>query len=432
MRRIFKVLALLTAFIMAGCGSPIVTSSSADISSGDTPKSSSSSLTSASSTPSSTSESSVSVPSSTEMGSSSSEKTHYAVGWNPGGSGTGTLFFSDTNPLAGTLIKVVVNLGDHSILTSLTSPDVTLATADAGKTYTFTMPEKNVTLTAVFDLLPSHMVRFVSVPHVSFFLVSPTAAPFYTNETVTFTAKTDALYTLKEVKETNGLVTFANPSANTYSFVMPDSDVNITASAEHVPTIPQLVLSYRASACTVTMSYHNLTSGTEGSITASTILTCALNDVFHITVKASSNHTLFSADETGVSESAVFSKTALAQYEGEITVSEVTATLECVVRGSSATGVFDNEYHVNVHSMASSDHPVVTYTLNGGADGSGSGTADEIGFSFDAATYDVVTFALPDDGHTYDFGGTIEPTRVDSKTYTFTMPNQNVDFIVTD
>jgi hypothetical protein len=39
---------------------------------------------------------------------------------------------------------------------------------------------------------------------------------------------------------------------------------------------------------------------------------------------------------------------------------------------------------------------------------------------------------LPDDGHTYDFGGTIEPTRVDSKTYTFTMPNQNVDFIVTD
>lgn len=105
-------------------------------------------------------------------------------------------------------------------------------------TYSFTMPDADVTISAEFELLPVHRITFgdfgggtVSVQAGG--SAEPSDSTYYT-DVVTLTPSADAWYVLTALKVTSGEseaeVALTKNSDGTYSFIMPDADVKITAT----------------------------------------------------------------------------------------------------------------------------------------------------------------------------------------------------------
>lgn len=114
------------------------------------------------------------------------------------------------------------------------SPNVVLADSTSSTT-TFTMPANEVVITATYEDLPvAHTVTVTS---------GSGGGSYYSGDTVTI--KANAAPTGKVFSEwttSSPNVTFADDTASTTTFVMPDHDVTVTATYENIPVVPEILL----------------------------------------------------------------------------------------------------------------------------------------------------------------------------------------------
>ena len=99
-------------------------------------------------------------------------------------------------------------------------------------TYTFSMPNANVTVTAVFEKLPIHKILLPEETDKGTIASEPVESTYYTGQ-VTLTAKPAEGYYLTGVTVTDadgkGVEVSPSDTAGAYTFEMPDSDVTVAA-----------------------------------------------------------------------------------------------------------------------------------------------------------------------------------------------------------
>ena len=118
------------------------------------------------------------------------------------------------------------------------SNPVTLTTVTEGSRYTFTMPESDVTVTATFNANDYSVSCATGLTDGS--ITANPSTNVHVNDNVTVTATPSANYALESVTVTNLTTsgTFAaTVSGNTATFVMPASNVSVTATFAPVYTI---------------------------------------------------------------------------------------------------------------------------------------------------------------------------------------------------
>jgi len=133
----------------------------------------------------------------------------------------------------------------------------TEATKNADGTYSFEMPAKDVTVTAVFG----HTVAIDN--NITNGTVSADLPVAENNEAVTLTVTPAAGYAVKSVKVGN---TEIEPVNSVYSFTMPDNDVTVTAEFEAITY--SVAFNKNSNDATGSMDNQSFTGGTAQDLTA--------------------------------------------------------------------------------------------------------------------------------------------------------------------
>jgi hypothetical protein len=139
--------------------------------------------------------------------------------------------------VAGTEITLRVNPNEGYTLTagSLTVNSGAVPVTGSGNTYTFTMPEGDVTVTAQFEALPPGTYS-VTIGTLQNGEISTDKTSAGSGETVTLTVEPGSGYRLKaDSLQVNGGEIRVTASGDAYSFTMPSWNVTVTAQFEELP-----------------------------------------------------------------------------------------------------------------------------------------------------------------------------------------------------
>ena len=142
----------------------------------------------------------------------------------------GKVSVDKTNAVKGETVTITVTPDSGYKVKTVTAGDVAVTTVNE-TTYTFTMPEKNVEVKAEFDAIPPTKYSVTKAEVVNG-KIDVDKAEAVKGETVTITVTPDSGYKVKTVTAGDVAVTTVNET--TYTFTMPEKNVEVKAEFEAV------------------------------------------------------------------------------------------------------------------------------------------------------------------------------------------------------
>ena len=161
-------------------------------------------------------------------------------------SDNGVIFADKTKAKVGEKVTILASPNNNYELSSIFSDNVTL-TKEANNTYSFIMPESNVTICADFQLI-EYTYSITKSPQTNNANITFSVNNAKENEIVSIFIEPAPNYIVKDVRSENNTVqNFNKLNENTYTFIMPAKDVSIIVETESfVPyTIEDIVGSYK-------------------------------------------------------------------------------------------------------------------------------------------------------------------------------------------
>lgn len=272
--------------------------------------------------------------------------------------GNGSARPNQISYLAGDTVTLIAEPAkDYSFNTWKTSDGISFANPLSEQT-TFTMPAKNVTVTAQFVKIASgaHQIRIAEADGGKISCNKQTAKA---NEEVMITATPNAGYYFVSWETTNNVVLISDTSAKTY-FEMPSSDVSIAAKFAKVPDGQYSVTVHSDQGGIATSSAHYFSPGEVVTLDARpsssyyfSTWKCTNSDVTF--ASATSETTTFNMPAANVVITASYDKDTVTRYRVKI-----------LVEGSGKAATTDDEYsYASGETVRITATPLLGYSFYG-------------------------------------------------------------------
>ena len=308
----------------------------------------------------------------------------------------GTVTADKTTAAKDETVKLTVAPASGYELATLTvdSKDVTASVSK--NTYSFTMPDKDVAVSATFKAVEAAPTTYnVTVASSQNGSVTANPGQAASGANVTLTVAPASGYELATLT-VDGTDVAASVSNNTYSFTMPDKDVAVSATFKAVEAAP---ITYNVT----------VASSQNGSVTASSAQ-AASGATVTLTITPASNFELASLVVDGVDQAAKVER----DYRGALTYSFAMPAHDVTVTPS-------------FKAAENTNPPAATYAVILADSDNGMVSTDKV----TAAKDELVTLTItPDNNYALSaltVDGEDVTASVRNNTYSFTMPDHNVN-----